>query len=202
MRAVDAVILDLGNVLVFHDNDLLMRRLAERAGAGVQVVARAISAEPLFAGTNRGLLDRVAMRRAICEAIGTDIPEPEFTALWSCHFSVHDAVLPLVEALVGRVSLVLLSNTNVLHMDYLRPRLPLLERFDHLLLSYECGLVKPEPAFYEEALRRAGVPAHRAAFFDDVQRFVDAACVLGIQGRLFTDAPTFETQLAALGLAP
>jgi len=43
------------------------------------------------------------------------------------------------------------------------------------------------------------VPA-RAAFFDDVPGFVEAARALGIHGRLFTDAPRFRAQLAELGL--
>ncbi len=202
MAAVDAVILDLGNVLVFHDNDVLFRALAERAGLDPRAVGQAIGSEPLSAGTNRGWLDRASMYREICAALSLDVPEEEFQALWSCHFTVHDAVLPMVESLLGRVPVLLLSNTNVLHMDFIRPRLPLLERFDHLLLSYEWGLVKPEPAFYQAALRSAGVRPERAAFFDDVAAYVHAARQLGIHGFVFTDAPAFARQLGELGLPP
>jgi putative hydrolase of the HAD superfamily len=98
------------------------------------------------------------------------------------------------------VKLVLLSNTNALHVAYVRPRLPVLQRFDATLMSCEVGHVKPEPAFYQLALERAGCAPHEAAFFDDLPEFVEAANALGIRGHLFTDAPTFDAQLKALGL--
>lgn len=199
MASVRTVILDLGNVLVFHDNALLFRRLGQRAGlTGEEVATRLMAAG--WTAANRGLLDAEGIRRDACGALGVEIPMAEFAALWSSHFTVHEAVLPRVESLVGRVKLVLLSNTNALHVAWLRPRLPVLKRFDAVLMSCEVGLVKPEPAIYQLALQRAGCAPGEAAFFDDLPEYVEAASALGIQGRLFTDAPTFDAQLKALGL--
>jgi putative hydrolase of the HAD superfamily len=199
MTSVRAVILDLGNVLVFHDNALLFRRLGQRAGlSGEEVSARLTGAS--WTAANRGLLDAEGIRRDVCGALGVELPMSEFAPLWSSHFTVHDAVLPRVEGLVGRVKLVLLSNTNAVHVGWLRPRLPVLQRFDAVLMSCEVGLVKPDPAFFQLALQRAGCAPGEAVFFDDLPEFVEAAGAVGIQGRLFTDAPTFDAQLKALGL--
>ncbi len=199
METPRALILDLGNVLVFHDNARLFARLGARAGLGPGEVARRLTGASWVAA-NRGELDAEGIRREVCGALGVELPMEAFAPLWSSHFTVHEAVLPRVEGLVGRVRLVLLSNTNVLHVAYVRPRLPLLERFDALLLSCEVGHVKPEPAFYRLALERAGCAPHEAAFFDDLPEFVEAANALGLRGHLFTDAPTFDAQLKALGL--
>ncbi|MGZ3460760.1 MAG: HAD family hydrolase [Archangium sp.] len=194
-----AVILDLGNVLVFHDNALLFRRLGARAGLSAAEAERRLSGAS-WTAANRGLLGAEGIRRDVCGSLGVDLPAEEFNPLWSSHFTVHEAVLPRVETLVGRVKLVLLSNTNVLHAAFLRPKLPVLERFDGLVLSCEVGLVKPEPAIYQEALRRAGCDPQEAAFFDDLPEFVQAASALGLRGHLFTTAEAFDAQLAALGL--
>jgi glucose-1-phosphatase len=194
-----AIILDLGNVLAFHDNGLLFRRLGARAGLSPSETEHRLSGAG-WTAANRGLLGAEGIRRDVCGSLGMELPAEEFNALWSSHFTVHEAVLPRVEGLVGRVKLVLLSNTNVLHAAFLRPRLPVLERFDHVLLSCEVGLVKPEPAFYQEALRRVGCAPEEAAFFDDVPEFVRAANALGIHGHLFTTAESFDAQLRALGL--
>ena len=94
-----AVILDLGNVLAFHDNALLFRRLGERAGLRAPEAERRLSGAG-WTAANRGELDGEGIRRDVCGALGVDIPAGEFFALWSCHFTVHDAVLPRVEALV------------------------------------------------------------------------------------------------------
>jgi FMN phosphatase YigB (HAD superfamily) len=194
-----ALIFDLGNVLVFHDNALLFARLGLRAGLAPHEVAQRLTGAG-WTAANRGQLDAEGIRRDVCGALGVELPMEEFAPLWSSHFTVHEAVLPRVEALEGRVKRLLLSNTNALHVQYLRPKLPLLERFDAVLLSCEEGLVKPEPAFFQRALERAGCAPHEAAFFDDLPEFVEAANALGIRGHLFTDAPTFDAQLKALGL--
>lgn len=194
-----AVIFDLGNVLVFHDNALLFARLGLRAGLGPQEVAQRLTGAG-WTAANRGQLDAEGIRRDVCGALGVELPMEEFAPLWSSHFTVHQAVLPRVEGLEGRVKRLLLSNTNALHAAYLRPKLPLLERFDAVLLSCEVGHVKPEPAFFQLALERAGCAPHEAAFFDDLPEFVEAANALGLRGHLFTDAPTFDAQLKALGL--
>lgn len=194
-----AVILDLGNVLAFHDNALLFRRLGERAGLAPAEAERRLSGAG-WTAANRGTLDAEGIRQDVCGALGVKLPADEFDSLWNCHFTVHHAVMPRVEGLVGRVKLVLLSNTNVLHVAWLKPRLPVLERFDHLVLSCEVGWVKPEPAIYHEALRHAGCAPHEAAFFDDLPQYVQAANALGLRGHVFTTADAFDAQLQALGL--
>jgi FMN phosphatase YigB (HAD superfamily) len=202
-RNVDAVVLDLGNVLVFHDNTLLIRRLAGRAGSGAdgeQRLTEALSG-PLAEAINRGELDGEGIRREVCRLAGADIPEPEFFELWSSHFTPNEAIFPRVEALSREVPLVLLSNTNALHWDFLRPRIPVLQRFHGFVLSHEVHALKPEAAIYRRAAGVAGVPPGRAAFFDDVPAYVDAARALGFRGHLFTGVERFDEQLRALGLA-
>ncbi|HYX90676.1 MAG TPA: HAD family phosphatase [Myxococcaceae bacterium] len=202
-RQVDAVILDLGNVLVFHDNALLIRRIAARAGGGEEAeqrLAEALSG-PLSEAINRGALDAEGIRREVSRVGGGDIPMPEFFELWSSHFTPNEAVFPRVEALAREVPLVLLSNTNVLHWEYERPRLPILDRFRAFVLSHEVGVAKPDAAIYQRAAEAAGVPPARAAFFDDVPIYVESARALGFRAYVFLDAMEFDRQLRALGLA-
>src|SRR5688500_848003 len=128
MAVVKAVLLDLGNVLVFHDNALLFARLGARAGLGASEVSQRLAGAG-WTAANRGVLDAEAIRQDVCRALGVELPMAEFAPLWSSHFTLHDAVLPRVEGLVGRVRLGLVSNTNALHAAYLRPLLPVLKRF-------------------------------------------------------------------------
>jgi len=194
---VQVVVLDLGNVLVFHDNLLLVNRLAERAGTDVVPISNAL-AGPLSEAINRGVYDAEGIRREVCAILGVDIPMSEFAELWSSHFTPYEDMVSRVAALAQKVRLVLLSNTNALHWDFLRPRLPALQYFDRCLVSHELGLVKPEPAIYEKALEAGGAPAERTAFFDDIPAYVEAASSLGIHGRVFTTAEAFDAQLRDL----
>ncbi len=195
-----AVIFDLGNVLVFHDNALLFQKLGERAGLSGDEVGRRLLGDPLWDASNRGQLDADAIRHQVGRALGVQLSKADFTDLWSCHFTLNPPVFPMVEALAGKVKRLVLSNTNVAHRDWLMPRMPLLASFDALVFSCDVGLIKPEPAIYQAALERAGVAPEEAAFFDDIPAFADAASRLGIHGRVFRDAGELPAQLAELGI--
>jgi putative hydrolase of the HAD superfamily len=195
-----AVILDLGNVLVFHDDALLFHRLGERSGLDADEVQARLRGEGWDAA-NRGEMTREEIWRGTCQALGMELAAADFNDLWCCHFRVHDAVMPLVESLVGRAALLLLSNSNPIHVEHLRPLLPLLARFDHVLFSCELGMAKPDPRFYREALKRAGTAPGQTAYFDDHPPFLLPARALGMQAFHFTGAEGFRRQLEALGLA-
>lgn len=194
---IDALILDLGNVLAFHDNEKLFSEMA-RAFGSTREAMRARLDGGLWERVNRGQLPGDALRLELVARLGREVGPVEWFNLWNCHFTVHDEMVREVERLAGRIRLVLLSNTHDQHVAWLRPRLPVLERFDGLVLSCEVGAMKPDEAIYRRALELARVPAHRAAFFDDVPRYAEAASALGLHGRVFTTAEAFREQLRAL----
>ena len=200
MSPIRAVIFDLGNVLVFHENERVYERFAARTGIPVSEVRRLLTGWQLFEGTNRGQLNGDGIRREVCRLLGVEIPRQEFEQIWSCHFTVNTSMIPAIESLLGQVALVLLSNTNALHTAYLRPLLPVLELFDALLFSNEVHLVKPEPAFFELALTRARVRPSEAVFFDDLERYVQAARDIGIHAFVFTDTTSCVADLRRLGV--
>ena len=200
MSNIQAVFLDLGNVLAFHDDPVLFQRMSAWGGADpVEIRKRMLE---LWEPINRGTLAGDDLRRAVCKAAGSDTPmdaEP-FFEMWNCHFRIHREVLPMVDSLLGQVKVLLLSNTNEMHWRFVRPLITQFKRFHDFVVSCDLLLVKPEPAIFKAALTRAGVAAENAAYFDDIKIFVDAACALGIHGRIFTTAESFRKQLAELGL--
>lgn len=198
---IDALILDLGNVLAFHDNEKLFSEMA-RAFGSTREAMRARLDGGLWERVNRGQLPGDALRLELVARLGREVGPVEWFNLWNCHFTVHDEMVREVERLAGRIRLVLLSNTHDQHVAWLRPRLPVLERFDGLVLSCEVGAMKPDEAIYRRALELARVPAHRAAFFDDVPRYAEAASALGLHGRVFTTAEAFREQLRATSTSP
>ncbi len=198
--AIDALLLDLGNVLAFHDNALLFERMARCFGTTKDAMQARLDGG-LWDRVNRGLLPGPALLAELNARLGANVDASTWFGVWNCHFTLNEPMVRAVEALIGRVRLVLLSNTHDQHIAFLRPKLPLLERFDGLVLSYEVGAIKPEPAIYRRALEVARVDPGRAAFFDDVPRYVEAAREVGIDGRLFVDVPTFQSDLARLIMA-
>jgi putative hydrolase of the HAD superfamily len=191
MTRLEAVIFDLGNVLVFHDNEKLFAEMAKAFGCDREEFARRL--EPDFwPKVNRGQLPGDQLRQALVERVGGNISADEFVEVWNCHFTLNEPMLPLIDALVGKVKLVLLSNTHDLHFGYLKPKLPVLERFEGCVLSYEVGHVKPEVEIFEHALKIAGCLPSACVFFDDVADYVEAAKKRGLNAHVYTDAAAYK----------
>jgi putative hydrolase of the HAD superfamily len=57
--------------------------------------------------------------------------------------------------------------------------------FDHVIVSSEVNMVKPDPEIYRLTLYRIGCEPHEAVFIDDKQENVKAAEKLGIHGIVF-----------------
>jgi putative hydrolase of the HAD superfamily len=195
-----ALLLDLGNVLIFHDNARLFRELGAACGRSAAEAEAIIGQSDAGRGINvtdgppRSVYDRIA------PLIGFPGDFTAFSAIWNGIFTPNDAIAPLIEALHGRVALYVLSNTNPLHTDHILPLLPVLRFFDAVFTSHQLGLAKPDVAVYHAALARAGVGPHEAAFFDDAPGHVDGARRAGLRGFIYSSPEQFVADLAALGL--
>lgn len=81
----------------------------------------------------------------------------------------------------------LLSNTNVIHWDYScdtlfswqghRPE----DFFEHIYLSYEMHLLKPDEAIFRTVLERSGLHAEETLFIDDSKENCRSAEGVGLQ---------------------
>lgn len=194
---VRALILDLGNVLIFHDNDRLFRELGaacNRTPAEVQHLIRESGAGERINTTDG---PPISVYDAVAPAIDFPGGYAEFAAIWNGIFTPHVEMEPVIERLHGRTPLFVLSNTNPLHMEHIWATLPVLSRIDHVLTSYELGVTKPDQRIYERALAVVNVPAREAAFFDDLPQHVAGARAAGLRAFLFTDAVQFQRDLAS-----
>src|SRR5262245_5951401 len=72
------------------------------------------------------------------------------------------------------------------------------ERFDVFVESSAIGLRKPDPRIYAHLLERLGVPAHAAAFLDDIGRNLKPARALGMATIRVEDPDRALAELEAL----
>ena len=88
---------------------------------------------------------------------GLEMSFEEFEVDWADIFTLNEPVARLVAALKEQgYTLVLGSNTNVLHANFYRRKFQeTLDHFDHLVFSYEIGQIKPD-------LPSSGLPGPRA----------------------------------------
>ncbi len=89
----------------------------------------------------------------------------------------------LVAETGGVARLGCLSNTNAFQWDAHFGALPLMGAFEFRFLSFELGLVKPDPAIFAAVAAGLPVPAERVLFLDDNAVNVDAAAAHGFAAR-------------------
>lgn len=201
-RAADAVLIDMGGVLLGWDPARLYERLLgdrQRAEALVDEIDlhawndRLDLGEPYDEVIPRW--QAAHPRRAAEIAAYRDRWAETLTA-------AEPAVAQIVDALRGAgVAVVLLSNTSAETFDLCRAVAPVLDRLDGHVLSAREGVAKPDRALFDTALARFGLDAARTAFVDDRPANVAAAAELGLHAVRFTDAAALRRDLAALGLS-
>ena len=193
----DALIFDLGNVIIPHDNEVLRRRLVSRCTApDASERLNAIAHERRY-GT--GELTTADLHRRLMDELGYAADWPIFVEDWCCHLSLDTDMLAFVEQLAQRHRVLIFSNTNAEHwahaMALSQGRLGAFEPY----LSHEIGDLKPAISSFRTVAEKAGVEPARSIFFDDMPANVEAARKAGFQAEVFTTQLALEDYLRSAG---
>lgn len=193
----DALIFDLGGVIVPHDNEQLYRLLAGRClPAQLPAAIAAATRDPRY---ERGELPIAHLHRRLRQEAGYAPDWDVFVADWCSHLGLDLAMLDYVELLAARRRVLLFSNTNHEHWQHLlRLSAGRLGRFE-AHLSHEMGDAKPSPSAFRLLAARAGLVPARALFIDDKSENVAAAREAGFRAEIFTGQGDLEALLAAEG---
>jgi putative hydrolase of the HAD superfamily len=187
----DAVLLDLYDTIVWSEWTSLRDLIATRIGIDPKVLAKAFEHTRPARGVGT-YPDAEGDMVAVLQVAKVD-PTPELVrALVDLESEelargvhLYDDSLPVVRSLRERgVRTVLVSNCS--HSTHpVVERLRLEDEFDHVVLSFEAGVMKPDPGIYLEALKGVGgVDPSRALFVDDQPGYCDGAAAVGMATRL------------------
>ncbi len=197
--AYDALIFDLGGVIVPHDNEVLRDRLVSRcaapdAGDRLTAIAHAAS----YGNGERTIGD---LHAVLVSSLGYDGDWLRFVEDWCCHLSLDASMLAFVEGLGELHRVMIFSNTNQQHWDHVvglsGGRLGRFEAY----LSHEIGDLKPALSSYALVAEKAGVEPGRCLFIDDRADNVEAARRAGFHAEVFTSQAALRDLLEGAGMA-
>jgi 2-haloacid dehalogenase len=200
-RQIDAVIFDLGGVLIDWNPRHLYRTLFDDEAA-----MEAFLAEVCTASWNLEQDRGRPWAQAIAEL---SAQHPDKAALIAAYRSrwpemlngpIAGSVALLEELDAAGIALFALTNWSAETYPYAEQLYPFLGRFRAVVVSGRIGLVKPEAAIYRHAIARFGVTPERTLFIDDSAMNVAAAAAVGLHALQFTGAEALRRDLAALGL--
>ena len=174
-----ALLLDFGGVL--SPNGL--------PGEGLDRLLQNLDVEPALEHYEqlRLLLDRLKINELTNRKFWQEFAEhhkkqipSDIESVWKTDFPMHKKLLSYLKKVKAQgLTIAILSNVNAPVRQHLID-LGAYEGYDHLFLSDELGMAKPDPRIFEHALQKMGVDSQETVFVDDQARNIEAAEKLGM----------------------
>jgi epoxide hydrolase-like predicted phosphatase len=196
--SIRAVFFDLGGVILRTEYQAPRQHLAEKLGMEyddlVKVVFDSESGYKAAIGTITPDEHWASVTKRLKR------PASEMEALRHEFFAgdiIDRTLLEFLRSLRGTYKTGLISNAWGDLRDYI-VREKFDDAFDHMIISAEVGVVKPDAKIFKIALEQAGVQAHEAVLVDDFAVNIEGCEKVGMQGIYFEDAESTLLQLKEL----
>lgn len=194
MKNIQAVLFDLGNVLVDIDIDMFWRSLGFPDTASIAPFAKNLKA--WATRYEAGELSTSEFLKGLQNILGPSYPIPRLLEAFE---NIIRTPIPGMEEVVAEMSrqyrTALVSNTNEIHHLVSKATVPALALLPTHFVSYTMKILKPNPEYYEAILRDLKIPPESIVFIDDLPENVKAAVAVGMQGIRFCGVEDLRFQL-------
>ena len=195
------LIFDLGGVLVPFDFKRAYARMAPLCSYPAEEIPGRLRGTDLVTRFESGQIEPGRFVSELSAVLELRTTYDEFCDLLNCIFLPHTLIPAyFIESLKSRYRLLLLSNTNPIHFEKIQRDYSLLKHFDHFVLSYQVGAVKPSPEIYRAALANAKCRPEECFFTDDLLPYVEGARRHGIQAVQFHSFEQLTAVMDDLGI--
>lgn len=184
---INAIIFDLGNVIVNVNQENFYKKIAEDSGQTVDYIKGYHQNSIDRKNFEKGGINPKEFYRIVAKDLNLSMNFEEFRKCYCGIFTLNSDVANLIKKLKKDFRLVLLSNTDVLHFEFARKKYKIISIFDEHVLSYEVGYRKPNPLIFLEAIKKSKTLPWNCIYFDDIREFVYAARLMGIRAFQFRD---------------
>lgn len=199
---IEAVVFDLGKVLVDFDFSIAARKIAARGTMPAEQVRVIVQESPALVRLESGVTTNEGFYEEVRELTGFRGSFDEFATTFADIFTPMDEMIALHERVRARgLPTYILSNTNGLAISHIRRTFPFFSTFDGYIFSYEIKAMKPDEPIYEALERLAGRKGPAILYVDDRVENLKPGAARGWQV-IHQQSPqqTIKT-LQALGLA-
>ncbi|UXY10892.1 glucose-1-phosphatase [Kosakonia sp. ML.JS2a] len=192
-------IFDLGNVIVDIDFNRVLGAWSDFSRVPLATLKQSFSMGETFHQHERGEISDEHFAKAMCEEMALPLSYEQFSTGWQAVFvALRPEVIDIMHKLRAQGHrVVVLSNTNRLHTTYWPEQYPEIRAAaDHIYLSQDMGMRKPEARIYQQVLALEGFSADDSVFFDDNSDNIAGANQLGITSILVTGKATIPDYFA------
>jgi FMN phosphatase YigB (HAD superfamily) len=198
---IQAVIFDLGKVLLDFDYTIAARKFLPRCRAPLPVIVHLINQSPLLHRLETGLVTSQAFFDEMQAATGFQGSWDEFRTMFGDIFSPIQPMVRLhaeLRALPMRTYV--FSNTNDLAVAHIRDHFPFFRQFDGYVYSYEHHAMKPESILYEIMEKTSGCQGAELLYLDDRPENIAAGAARGWRTVVHETPEKTRTAIVQMGL--
>jgi FMN phosphatase YigB (HAD superfamily) len=199
---VEVILYDLGNVILPFNHFQIAEKLS-RFSQRIEFQNPAKIFSYLFDfekgavnGYEVGKVSSLEFFQSLKEFLQLSLSFEDFVPIWNDIFVENEEVSQIILSQKGKWKLGLVSNTNPLHFDFVLKRFPILRTLEKWILSHEVGFKKPAVEIFQKAIEWAKVEPRRILFIDDIEKYVEAAVSLGMQGIQFISAERLKEEFS------
>ncbi|CAN5848700.1 HAD family phosphatase [soil metagenome] len=201
-ESVDALLFDLGGVIIDIDFRRCFARWADGARCGVDEIASRFTIDAPYEDHERGVLDVAGYFDSLRHGLSVELSDDQLLEGWSdVYVGVKDGIAPILDAARTKFPLYAFTNSNPSHQAVWSERFAAdLEVFTSTFVSSELGERKPDRAAFDAVVAMICVPASSILFFDDSPENCDGASDAGLQAVHVTSTDSVRTALSRLGV--
>lgn len=182
------IIFDWGGVITNIDYHITIDNFAKIGMPGFKEYYSQSTANNLFRQFEKGMIPAEEIRKNLRKDYHVDASDEEIDNAWcSMLLDTPEERLEVLKKLKKNYRLFLLSNTNIIHVEYYNSliyekytlRFP--ELFDHVFYSHEIGMRKPDREIFEYVLKYNKLQKANTLFVDDLEINIRAAKQIGMK---------------------
>src|SRR5262245_34165470 len=204
---VEALLFDLGRVVIDLDATRILARWTALAGAAAAPLspplAAGIAGGEAYRRHERGEISDAAFFAHLRQQLKIELTDAQFVDGWNAIFiGEMPGIRRILANLDGQLPLYAFSNTNTAHYAHWSLRFAdLLAPFRKIYVSHQLGARKPEPAAFQAVIADMGIVAPRVLFLDDLAENVAGARACGLMAAQVKSASDVERVLSEIGLS-
>jgi epoxide hydrolase-like predicted phosphatase len=184
-QGIDAVIFDLGGVLVDLSPQKTAGAFAQLAGVSPEDVFKLYASHAEFNAYEKGGINDYEFRDFVRKAFSVDATDTLIDACWNAMLlGFPEEKLNKLQVLKRYFRTVVLSNTNAIHLRFIEECIlqgkSLSAFFHHAYYSHIVQLRKPDMEIYHHVLKNSRLVPQKTVFLDDNLENLEAASKTGI----------------------
>jgi len=192
---IRAILLDAGGVFFKGSLD----NFVKKASKILKIKFETIKSEKTLLN-NKLVGGKIGVRKYFREYFNIYISNEQMKKLiklWNRTWIADKEMIKIVKILKRKYTLALFSNLDK-NNDKIYRKKGWYDYFDHLILSFELGLIKPSKKIFKIALKKLKLKSNNCLFIDDQKDNLVIAKKLGMKSLLFKNPQKLKKDLEAM----